>query len=1524
MDWKQLFLNELEAEEAKYLSWGYVEGYFTDEELTSLAESFIERHEIHDFSAEELINALLEDLHISMLPSRDGEVWRTRMAETVRLIARLRQWFPTKAWQSSPTLVADFRFQEKIRIYPKRNINSQALIDTTKGLLNSLEADVLRYFLEGKGSTYKLSDFQQEAAIQMFKDLQDEQSRGFIVTSGTGTGKTLSFYLPALTWIAARIDKTNWTKAVALYPRNELLKDQFMDTFKEVLELNKMKSLERPISIGAVFGDTPTNQNQVKSKWKMTSQGYVCPFLKCPGCKSDLIWSKSDHDSNLERLICLKRECNTVIEGEVLPLTRNKMLRNPPDILFTTTEMMNRYMSDQKYGSLIGIGTSQSPRIVLLDEVHTYTGTHGAQVALLLRRWQHVLGGVPLQFVGLSATLRDSGDFFSQLTGLARTKVAEVDSSYGEPEEKGKEYQLLLRGDPASGTSLLSTTIQTAMLLRRMLDRTPSDGNGTTYGSKLFLFTDDLDVTNRLFHTLLDAEARDTNQKNYPKKLDRDPLAALRSHNNDEAKQRMQNGQSWLFAEDIGHDLVQSLIVGRTSSQDTGVDQKAEVIIASPSLEVGFNDKLVGAVIQHKAPRDLASFVQRKGRAGRDPDMRPWMVTVLSDFGRDRYMYQSYETLFQPVLERQELPIMNRYVLRIQAVFAFMDWIAYELRHKKFIVGSLWQMFAQPLDHSYPDQYQKLLRGETRKLIKKVIDDSSIRGRMETYIRKALSITQQDVRAILWDPPRSLMLEVLPTLLRRLETNWGVVGDSRAKETHISNHPLPEFVPSTLFSELSLPEVSIVLPSDKVEDQSMDILQALNTFAPGRVSRRFGIDHSRESHWIAPPTLKPSETGESSELMISTFCNEDEYRILGLFSYINKDGSVVELPVIRPWKLKPAQSNFNVDTKSNAHLVWKSQIFPSVQAFIENEEKIISDDGEYGRDVEVPTGLYWSSLLKDIRFFTHDTFSAVTVRRFAIGSEASVRLVTQSDPVQLSIRFGLEPGKSAALGFVQQVDGIRFELMNVPDTIISSADLNTAKLRSFRTMYFQYSVMNDPCLMEQGNMFVLERMAEIYLSALLQIALINDLSLTEACDHIHSNDFPKIMNNVMHVIFQVLEKEEISDIEEEAHYQRTHLKLKAMFEIPLIGERLKSLAVILWSEETEDWNNWAKKRWIATLGEAILAACLEIAGPHRNGELLLDIGGGPQRQEDGSWLDKDQEIWVTETIEGGSGIIEEIIKQYQRDPRRFFRLIESSLTPSDAEIVHSELSRIIKETQINEELQSQLYEFRNANGYKETTKAVEGIKKVMERSGILVTHPVMNGLFNRLLRPGSNQQTDCFMFELLQLWEREESRLGIEMDARVFAYVSSVDSGKSANLISALDHIDPRASDDVNWRFNVIYGMIWPRGSQIRRRALESYNPFKSPVPTDRELLLNTVKLHKHVEYCTPNWRDLMIESLISYGSVQLLVPQDNKLEINDIILSLTAAPLDLGFLHSYPRVEGITRDNGMFIIHFEIREALL
>ena len=99
-----------------------------------------------------------------------------------------------------------------------------------------------------------------------------------------------------------------------------------------------------------------------------------------------------------------------------------------------------------------------------------------------------------------------------------------------------------------------------------------------------------------------------------------------------------------------------------------------DVIVATSSLEVGFDDPTqVGAVIQHKAPRDDAAFVQRKGRAGRLQSMRPWTTVILSDYGRDRARYQGYETLFAPVLAARSIPVDNLHLLKMQAAYALLD-----------------------------------------------------------------------------------------------------------------------------------------------------------------------------------------------------------------------------------------------------------------------------------------------------------------------------------------------------------------------------------------------------------------------------------------------------------------------------------------------------------------------------------------------------------------------------------------------------------------------------------------------------------------------------------------------------------------------------------------------------------------------------------------------------------------------------------------------------------------------------------
>src|SRR5207248_889905 len=85
---------------------------------------------------------------------------------------------------------------------------------------------------------------------------------------------------------------------------------------------------------------------------------------------------------------------------------------------------------------------------------------------------------------------------------------------------------LALRGDPVASTSLLSTSIQTAMLLRRILDPANANPSRGLYGKRVFLFTDDLDVTNRLYNNLQDAEGVDSGNQPVPGEV---PLATLRS-----------------------------------------------------------------------------------------------------------------------------------------------------------------------------------------------------------------------------------------------------------------------------------------------------------------------------------------------------------------------------------------------------------------------------------------------------------------------------------------------------------------------------------------------------------------------------------------------------------------------------------------------------------------------------------------------------------------------------------------------------------------------------------------------------------------------------------------------------------------------------------------------------------------------------------------------------------------------------------------------------------------------------------
>ncbi|MDQ3802286.1 MAG: DEAD/DEAH box helicase [Acidobacteriota bacterium] len=1510
------FLGRLEAEEEKLLTWGVVDGGFSRDEVEELAQAFLEETGSVESSAS-LIKELRDRRLLFDLNLGSRRVYRTRMAESVRLFARLRQLFPNRRWQIAPTLVADFRFSLRPRRYPQRHIEPEQVVSELRHekLVDALKEAVLMALLDSpERGRVKLANFQARATKTMLRDLAGTRDRGIIVGASTGTGKTLAFYLPALTHIASLMSADSfWTKALAIYPRNELLKDQFLETYSEARRLDKVlgRYKGRKLSIGAFFGSTPrrVSLDEIKDKWESQSGGYVCPYLPCPRCEGPLLWLESDIDKKIERLQCTKRDCRAVVSHDEVMLTRERMAHTPPDIVFTTTEMLNRQMADATYGLVFGVGARRSPQLVLLDEVHTYSSVHGAQVAYLLRRWRRAVGG-RVQFTGLSATLRNASDFFGLLVGLNPASVEEI--SQGETTEvMGMEYQLALRGDPVSGASLLSTSIQSAMLLSRILDPAAQSPSFGSYGSRVFLFTDDLDVTNRLYHNLQDAEGLNSWGQPDPR---RSPLAALRASAGLDAAMRLNAGQSWHMCEKIGHQLARPMRVGRTSSQDVGVEQGADIIVATASLEVGFNDPDVGAVMQHKAPLDMASFLQRKGRAGRRRTMRPWTVVVLSDYGRDRVAYQGYDLLFDPLLDERTLSVGNRYVLRMQAAFALMDWFGERLRQERLPAGSVWNDFAgAPRGTGLWSANMRTRQGREAELVRGILERDDLRAELEEYVQSALRISKAEAHAVMWGPPRALMTAVLPTLLRRLESGWKrlTINDEEPDQDYqVPNSPLPDFVPQSLFSDLNLPEVIVTTPPQRRGAEPlqspMPIVQALKEFAPGRVSRRFGIYHAFASHWIAPPDLQAAEQA----LPVEQFCAEfDE---AGSFQ-IKVQDEIIDVRCVRPRELKPQLPAANVEITSNSFLDWRSQFVPS----------------DVGDELELPHTSAWGGFLREIRAFTHTRRTHVEVRRFAVGARASIRFKGGASS-ETYIRFTeARSGRPASVGFGKAVDGLVFRYELPANFGVRADDPNRAKGRACRTAYFKHRVQTDERLDGIANSFQRDWLYQIYLSTLTARALVEQQSLEDANDSLQqSGRVGEEMANVLEVIFQTLEVDESEEGEEGAqgeeatttYRQPTHERLLALCRTPAVTEALGDIARVLWEEPDDGWHAWSALRFKATLGAALLQACFHLCPQFESGDLLLDVDPGPRPRDAQPVRSGLEEIWITESTLGGGGVIEEIIRRYNSDPRHFFRLAEGALQASDFEIVDVELTRLLELQASDGDIAEALHQVREAQRHEEAVRANEYLRRLLVSRAILVTHPVVAALNARVLKPGSSAQTDNLLRDLIHTWRAEEERLNVEIDARVFAYVASARD----DLDRALGFIGQVAVPDRTWRFQAIYGLLWPRGNTIRARALAAYNRFAHIPDVEREILLDVLRpAERRVSLDDPDWRGEVTEVLKHVGAVSLVASSANHDELKSALLDLVAEPLDINFLHLYPQVEGFRREPDALVAMLRMRETI-
>ncbi|HWO94204.1 MAG TPA: DEAD/DEAH box helicase, partial [Dehalococcoidia bacterium] len=197
--------------------------------------------------------------------------------------------------------------------------------------------ETARIFSWPDGTTFRLYRHQEEAIRKVLA------GESIVVTSGTGSGKSLCYFLPIVDSLIRRPETGERVAALIVYPMNALINSQFqaLSGLKERYE----RALGRPfpVTFAKYTGDTP--------------------------------------DSD-----------------------RDDMRRKPPRILLTNYVMAELLLvrpEDQRFLDRAGGGL----RFLVFDELHAYRGRQGADVAMLVRRLKERCAEEGLVHIGTSATM---------------------------------------------------------------------------------------------------------------------------------------------------------------------------------------------------------------------------------------------------------------------------------------------------------------------------------------------------------------------------------------------------------------------------------------------------------------------------------------------------------------------------------------------------------------------------------------------------------------------------------------------------------------------------------------------------------------------------------------------------------------------------------------------------------------------------------------------------------------------------------------------------------------------------------------------------------------------------------------------------------------------------------------------------------------------------------------------------------------------------------------------------------------
>ncbi len=599
--------------------------------------------------------------------------------------------------------------------------------------------------------------------------------------------------------------------------------------------------------------------------------GFLAPFARCVGADG---YACAEAEV---RLVARAGDLLTLVCpscGERYPFIKyvreGMMEHEPPDILVATTESLNKRLLSSKHQYLFGTDRFCAPSVVMLDEIHLQASTAGVQVALLLRRLMARVRASRvarrerdrLVFVGLSATIAQPVQFLAELTGIGPEHIAEVRPNNEELEVIGAERFIFVRATESEDVATISTLIQTTMAALHTMPQPEPGGEIERY--RAFGFVQSLDVVGRWLYQIEDAERARTWQRDKTAEYERVgipmrsrdirhiPLYAYREpphnrtlfpkllgsraipdcgcehrHGPDPDCPLFQAGECWWVLSRAGRARHESLTIRRKSASDRDqpISPGDDLIITTSALEVGYDDDALMCVIQYGAPANIASFVQRKGRGGRQVGTRPIVITVLSPYSSaEIFLYRNQHLLTDPTFHKLPLNTQNRFLQKIHGFYAVIDWVA-RAAAAAGVGFSFEQLTAPALN---------LLRAQGA--------DPAVLLALKDYISRAFSL-EGPAAAELLAGSDGVMLGHYLTLLRRADA--ALSGPTPPKYGVNGGDELRDRLPENLFSDINLPEVRV---SYSTRPTTESIGLALATTTPGNVSFRSNFGSS----WVPP------------------------------------------------------------------------------------------------------------------------------------------------------------------------------------------------------------------------------------------------------------------------------------------------------------------------------------------------------------------------------------------------------------------------------------------------------------------------------------------------------------------------------------------------------------------------------------------------------------------------------------------------------------------------------------------------